>query len=666
MPPLPDVHPTLAERVRTSRSLGANADYVLHGGGNTSAKGTVKNILGEDVEVMWVKGSGWDLGTIEAPGLPALDLQQLRALRSAPSMTDEVMVREVRRCMLDPNGPTPSVETLLHAFLPHRFIDHSHADAILALSNRVNGRELCEDVFGGRLAYLHYVMPGFPLALAVADLVDNHPNVEGVLLHHHGLFTFAETADESLQLHEEFVGLAEALYAEEKQAVSQAQGKPTHPAKDVLPFLRGALNQETSFVFSLRDDPWILALLGQSNAKELLLTPPLTPDHTIRTKSLPCWLDISGEDPAKSVKDAVADYSNIYRQYFEAGCQSRGPRKELDSLPRLVLIPGLGMIGVGNTSKAAAIAADIGEHTLLTKAAAQGLGAYQGLDDLDLFDMEYWSLEQAKLGKGVAPELAGKVAVITGGGGAIGEGVARVLLDAGACIALLDLDETAVAATAKRLGKNTLAVTADVTSEESMNAAMEKVCRAFGGIDIVIPNAGIAHSASILKHHIKDWERLTAVNQTGAFLTLKTAGEILYRQKTGGSVVLISSKNVLAPGAEFSAYSASKAGAHQLAKVAALEWASENIAVNLVCPDAVFRDGENSSGLWDEIGPDRAASRGLSTGELETFYRDRSLLKQEVTAEDVGRAVLFFAARRTPTTGGVLNVDGGVASAFPR
>ncbi|MBO47202.1 MAG: bifunctional aldolase/short-chain dehydrogenase [Planctomycetes bacterium] len=660
-----EIHPTLTERVRTSRALGADADYVLHGGGNTSAKGTVTNLLGEEVEVMWVKGSGWDLGTIEAPGLPALDLKQLRALRKVDAMTDEVMVREVRRCMLDPSGPTPSVETLLHAFLPHRFIDHSHADAILAVSNRANGVELCQEVFGNRVAYLPYVMPGFPLALAVADLVDDNPDVEGVLLHQHGLFTFAETADESLQRHRELVGLAEARYADAKQNVLAGQATPRHQAQDVLPFLRGALNQETSFVFSLRNDAWILALLDQPNAKELFLTPPLTPDHTIRTKSLPCWLEIQ-DDVTNAATTAVTSYGKTYQQYFENGCENRGQRQELDSFPRLVLIPGLGMVGIGNSAKAAAIAADIGEHTLLTKAAASDLGTYQGLNDLDLFDMEYWSLEQAKLGKSKPAELAGKVAIITGGGGAIGEGVGRILLEAGACVALLDFDEEAAKAVAKRLGQGALVVKADVTSEESMDAAMEKVCHAFGGLDIIVPNAGVAHSAPLLEHELEDWERLTTVNQTGVFLTLKTAGKILRRQNQGGSVVVISSKNVLAPGAEFSAYSASKAGAHQLAKVAALEWAPNNVTVNLVCPDAVFRDGENSSGLWDEIGPDRAASRGLSPGELESFYRDRSLLKQEVTADDVGRAVLFFAARRTPTTGGVLNVDGGVASAFPR
>ncbi|MFT7517605.1 MAG: rhamnulose-1-phosphate aldolase/alcohol dehydrogenase [Myxococcota bacterium] len=652
-------HPTLSERVRTSRLLGSNSDFVLHGGGNTSAKGVVNDLFGEPLEVMWVKGSGWDLGSIEAPGLPALDLNALRKLRVVDSMSDEVMVREVRRCMLDPKGPSPSVETLLHAFLPHKFIDHSHADAILAISNRSNGEEICQELFGERVAYLPYIMPGFPLAKAVADVVDSNPNVEGVLLHKHGLFTFAEDADKSLEIHQQLVAMASELYQSAKETVLAEIASAKINAADILPRLRGLFNSDKNFVFELRNQPWILAALEDPLAKDLLLTPPLTPDHSIRTKPLPCWI---GDDPEQD----IANYAAAYHQYFLDGCQQRGPKTELDNLPRLLFIPGLGIVGVGNSHKAAGIAADIAEHTVLTKMAAKDLGPYQGLDNIDLFDMEYWSLEQAKLGTGTPPELAAKVAVITGGGGAIGEGVAAVLLKAGACVALLDFDLEAAQAVAERLGGAVCAIHCDVSCEDSTASAIEQVCAQFGGIDIVVPNAGVAHSAGILEHQLSDWQRLTDINQTGVFITLKACGEILTRQGSGGAVVLISSKNVLAPGAEFSAYSASKAGAHQLAKVAALEWAVHDISVNMVCPDAVFRAGENSSGLWDEIGPDRAQSRGLDTEQLEDFYRQRCLLKQEVTATAVGEAVLFFAARRTPTTGGVLNVDGGIAAAFPR
>ena len=659
--------PILAERVRTSRLLGADSTLVMHGGGNTSAKGEVVDLLGNTRQVIWVKGSGWDLASMEAPGLPALDLEQLRALRALDTLSDEGMVREVRRCLLDPQAPTPSVETLLHAFLPHRFIDHSHADAVLALSDRDCGEQLCKEVYGDRVAYLPFVMPGFPLAKAVAAAVEAQPNVEGVLLHKHGLFTFGDSGEESLALHFELVELAAARYAPAREEVLAAKAAPTLSAQDVLPVLRGEFAAFGNFVLETRASGWILAALQQDGVEELMQSAPLTPDHSLRTKNQPCWIP-SAEASAlpELAHAAIQSFTAEYHAYFERGCASRGARTELDPMPRVFYVPGYGLIGAGRTAKAAAIAADLAEHTLLTKVASCGLGAFEGLSELDLFDMEYWSLEQAKLGKALPKELEGQVAVITGAGGAIGEGVARVLLDAGAAVALLDINQELVDAAAARLGGATLAVVADVTCEQSMTAAMNAVCARFGGVDIVVPNAGLAHVASIDELQMKDWQRLIAVNQTGVLLTIQTATRVMRKQGMGGSIVLVSSKNVLAPGANFGAYSASKAGAHQLARVAALELAEEGIHVNMVCPDAVFRNGENPSGLWAEVGPDRAKSRGLSAEELESFYQERNLLKAPVTAEDVGQAVLFFAARRTPTTGTVMPVDGGVPGAFPR
>ena len=658
--------PVLAERVRTSRLLGSDPSLVLHGGGNTSAKGVVTDLLGREIEVIWVKGSGWDLATIEAPGLPALDLARLRELRSLSRMSDEEMVREVRRCLLDPMAPTPSVETLLHAFLPHRFIDHSHADAILALSNRTDGEAKCREVFGDRVAYLPFLMPGFPLAKAVADAVEAQPDVEGVLLHHHGMFSFGDTGEESLQRHLDLVDLARAAYAETQEATLAAKSTSTRQAAEVLPTIRGLLAElgdAGPFVLETRAHPWVLAALAKSDAPAVLLTPPLTPDHALRTKNLPCWLP--ADDP-KAIRKALTDYRTEYLAYFDRGQAMRGSRVALDPMPRVLLLPGYGLVGVGTSAKAAAIAADLAEHSVLTKTAGAGLGTYLGLDELDLFDMEYWSLEQAKLGKAKAPELGGQVAVITGGAGAIGEGIARVLLDAGAAVALLDRDLSAAQDAAERLGGAVCAIQADVTRRRWMDDAMEQVCARFGGIDILIPNAGVAHVAALEELRGEDWERVLAVNQTGVLYTLQAGAEILRQQGRGGAIVLVSSKNVLAPGASFGAYSASKAGAHQLAKVAAMELAADDITVNMVCPDAVFRHGDNPSGLWATVGPDRAQSRGLDPSELEEFYRQRNLLHTEVTADDVGRAVLFFAARRTPTTGASLPVDGGVAAAFPR
>jgi rhamnose utilization protein RhaD (predicted bifunctional aldolase and dehydrogenase)/NAD(P)-dependent dehydrogenase (short-subunit alcohol dehydrogenase family) len=655
-----DVPATLTALISASRALGSDDSLVLHGGGNTSAKGTIVDILGRTREVIWIKGSGWDLGTIEAGGFPACDLESLCALRALPDMSDEDMVREVRATMLDSNDPTPSIEALLHAFLPHRFILHSHADAIIAVSNREDGESICRDLYGDRVVHIPYIMPGFPLAKAVAEAVDANPNVIGALLHQHGLFTFADTAEEALSLHLELVGLAGDRYEERASIIAKDATPPRHQAGQVLPVLRGAVSQERPMVLDTRDDAWILAALDHPSAERLLCTPSLTPDHTIRTKPWPCWIDAS--DPTAGI-DA---YRRMYEAYVDAGVARRGERTRLDTAPRVLLVPGLGLVTAGINAKAAGIAADIAEHTIFTKMAARDVGPYRGLPDLDLFDMEYWPLEQAKLASFKPRELEGQVAVITGGGGAIGEGVARVLLEAGAAVALLDIDRAHVEATANRLDGPVAAIVADVTNETSMAEAMDMVCHAFGGIDIVVPNAGIAFSASIESQDADVFRQVVDVNLTGVFNTLQSAIRILRRQQMGGSVVIVSSKNVLAPGAEFGAYSASKAGAHQLGKVAAMEFADDDIVVNMVCPDAVFGCGDNPSGLWQQIGPDRAKAKGIEADGLETHYRERNMLKSLITAEDVGRAVRFFAARHTPTTGCLLTVDGGVPGGFPR
>lgn len=658
---LQGVPATLSERVQSSRALGSDPSFVLHGGGNTSAKGTVQDIHGHDVDVIWVKGSGWDLATIEAPGLPALDLNGLRALRTLDDMSDEDMVREVRRCMLDPTGPTPSIETLLHAFLPHRFIDHSHADAILAVSNRVEGEAICRELYGDRVIYLPWIMPGFPLAKAVADAYDAHPDAIGAVLHKHGLFTWGDTADEALNLHRELVGLAADHYGEQRATVLAGTARPTVAACDVLPALRGAMGSEPRLVMTVRDDPWILAALDHQDLASIMCTMPLTPDHSIRTKGLPMVLQ-----PGDDVEETLARYREDYATYYRDGCAAKGERIALDANPRVVLVPGLGLVTCGTTVKAAGVVGDIAEHTLLTKIASAHLGAYEALTPLELFDMEYWPLEQAKLAGKTPRELEGQVAVITGGGGAIGEGVAKVLKDAGAEIALLDIDTALVEAAAARLGDGVLGVTADVTNEASMAEAMEMICRRFGGLDILVPNAGIAHVASLDELDVDDLRRAIEVNQVGVFVTMQAGARIMKDQGLGGSIVLVSSKNVLAPGADFGAYSSSKAGGHQLGRIAALEYAADDIHVNMVTPDAIFACGDNPSGLWQEVGPSRAASKGLEPDALQEHYRQRNLLESPISAEDVGRAVLFFAARRTPTTGAVLPVDGGVAGAFPR
>lgn len=672
----------LALRVYTSRLIGADPALVLHGGGNVSVKAAATDLFGAPVETIHVKGSGWDLGAIEPAGLPALDLAGLRRLRALDALSDEEMVNQLRRHLFDAAAPNPSVETLLHAFLPHRFVDHSHADAILAVSNLEHGEQVVAELFGGRVVALPFVMPGFPLAKAVADAYEAHPEVEGVLLHQHGLFTFADDARESYERHIRLVDEAAAFVAAGRGprvvvpagfdfAAARAQ------AARLAPRLRRACARWMPSPPALRwlADEELAGLVAAPEAREAFVGPPLTPDHSLRTKNLPCWVEadlLAGdEDLGVQVERAVAAYADAYRAYFARGCASRGERKALDPAPRVLLVPGAGVFAAGPDAKTAAAVADLAAHTLRTKAAAHALGPYRGLDELDLFDMEYWPLEQAKLGRKRPPALAGRVAVVTGGGGAIGEGVGRVLAGAGATVALLDLDAARAEEAAARLRAAhgpfaAFGLPCDVTDADSVEAVLAEVLRRAGGLDVLVPNAGAAHVATLEQTDPAAFRRLVEVNQTGVFLTLRAGGRVLREQGLGGSVALISSKNVLAPGASFGAYSASKAGAHQLAKVAALELADAGVRVNMVCPDAVFRHGDNPSGLWAQVGPERARSKGMDPAELEAHYRERNLLRATVDAEDVGRAVLFLATEATRTTGCTVTVDGGIAQAFGR
>jgi rhamnulose-1-phosphate aldolase/alcohol dehydrogenase len=686
----------LALRVYTSRLIGGEPDLVLHGGGNTSVKSTVRDLVGEEVPAIFVKGSGWNLDTIEPAGLPGMRLAGLCRLRRVPHLTDEEMVNQQRTHLFRADAPTPSVEALLHAFLAPKFIDHSHADAVLALTNRPDGEAVVREVYGERVGIVSYVMPGFALAGHAADVADAHPGgapYDGLVLLKHGLFTWGETARASYELHIELVDLAERwLAAHKKRGLTlsvPARPDAAAAAARLAPLLRGALAHPTGdpdrphrrLIVEWQGDEEALAWAGTREMPELADSPPLTPDHVIRTKGRPLVLapltagaagaGDSTEAWREAVAAAVGAYARTYQSYVEAGIAARGPRTPLDPLPRVVLVPGIGVFTAGPGRSDARIAADLTRHTWRTKSRIWETGSYEGLPDLDLWDVEYWSLEQAKLGKGAEKPLARQVAVVTGAAGAIGSGIAAKLLEAGAHVALLDRDGEAAARLAEKLaarhGKAALeALPCDVTDEASVATAFAEICRRFGGVDLAVPNAGVALSGPLDRLTVDDWRRVQDVNSTGVFLTVREAARVMRAQGTGGNIVLVSSKNVAAPGAEFAAYSASKAAAAQLAKVAALELAKDGIRVNAVAPDAIFATGETPSGLWREVGPDRARSRGLAPEDLPEFYRQRSLLKVPLSAAHVGEAVVFFAANRTPTTGAVLPVDGGLPEAFPR
>jgi rhamnulose-1-phosphate aldolase/alcohol dehydrogenase len=674
----------VALRVYSSRLIGRDPDLVLHGGGNTSVKSRARDLYGAEIEVIHVKGSGWDLESIEPTGLPALRLEELRRLRALPALDDETMAAELRRALLAPaRAPNPSVETLLHAFLPHKFVDHSHADAILALTNQPDGRARIRALYGERVGYVPYVMAGFALAKLAAEIYEKAPEVEGLVLEKHGLFTFGDDARTSYERHVALVERAQAAIAEQVEGRRLLDARPVvariEPG-DVAPIVRGALAEPTGdpdrpwrrLVLEHRSSDEILHFAAADLAPELCAAPPITPDHVIRTKGR--WLYVRqpayGDETAlrAQLDAAVAAFRDEYRAYFARHAAHRTPApKPLDPTPRVVVLPGIGLFAAGETRRATRIAADIAEHTVATKIRAAMIGRYDGISEAELFEMEYWTLEQAKLGKRVPPPLEGQTVLVTGGAGAIGEGVARRALAAGANVALVDLDGERLEAVQQRLGSGDCEIVeADVTRENEMRRAFREAAAAFGGVDVVVANAGIAVTGALTDLDLAAFQRAVEVNLTGAFLTLREGLRALVRQGTGGNVVVVSTKNVFAPGARFGAYSASKAGAHQLGRVAALEGAEHGIRVNLLNADAVFGTAENPSGLWAKVGPERAAAHGVEASALPDFYRKRNLLRARVDADHVGNAVVFLATNQTPTTGAVIPIDGGLPDAFPR
>ena len=685
----PQSHPDLALRVYTSRLIGQEPSLVLHGGGNTSVKAEVTTLLGDQTAVLFIKGSGWDLATIEPQGFPALDLAYLLRLRALTSLSDEEMVNQFKTHMLDSTAPGPSIETLVHAFLPHRYIDHTHADAIVTLTNMAEPEQRLRSILGDRVAILPWIMPGFPLALALADCFAANPDIEAIILRNHGIFTFADEAEVAYNRMIHYVTLAEEYLLASQPPTTAPPAMTTGSslaAELILPLLRGALTIDPAvpgstppFLLHVRDNETVQRCLNRDDAKALYTTGVLTPDHVIRTKNYPLWLDLAGcdeEETARAISEAMATYEKRYRETFATQVAARGVQRTcLDSKPRVILIPGFGLVSAGVTEKTARMAADIGEHTLMAKALGAAVAPYQELDETHIFDMEYWSLEQAKLKKDSPLPLAGRSALVTGGGGAIACGIGRKLLAAGARVFLSDIDAQRLQRVCELLSREfdpalISGITMDVTDSASVAQGMQQIILECGGLDILVPNAGMAHVATLADLEESAFKKVLDVNLLGVFQVIKAAIPIFKRQARTGhipaQIIINSSKNVFAPGAAFGAYSASKAGAHQLGKIAALELAEIGARVNMINADGIFDDHGISSGLWDVVGPDRMRSRNLNPEGLKEYYRNRNLLKTEILADHVGNAVVFFASGLTPTTGATLPVDGGVAGAFPR
>ncbi|HET9235025.1 MAG TPA: bifunctional aldolase/short-chain dehydrogenase, partial [Candidatus Eisenbacteria bacterium] len=665
----------LALRVYTSRLIGQDPDLVLHGGGNTSLKGTYRTLLGDDVAAIWVKGSGSDLETVTPSGFPAIDLTHLRRLRGLESLSDQQMVNELRTHMFNAGAPNPSVETLLHAFLPHRFIDHTHADAALVLSHQPAdlASALMAEAFPG-WGVVPYVMPGFKLAKLAAEAYERDPDMPGLVLVNHGLFTFSDDARESYERMIEAVDRAEQVARKRaRQRTRVTVSAPSHEtvANTALTVRgglgrAGAMDPGRTMLLEHRDAPDLLEILARPDISALAQTGPLTPDHVLRTKPWPLvWKE--GEDLEAAIERYRAEYGRYFTEHVSRVAHSV---RKLEGSPRVVLVPGQGLFAWGRTKPEAVMAADIAEHTLRAQDLALTIQSYVPLPEEDLFDVEYWSLEQAKLGTKKDPVLVARIALVTGGTGAIGFAVARALLDAGASVVISDRSEELIQRAVIELDPEgtgrVIGLPAEVTDADSVAGLYRETCRQFGGLDILVHAAGIAHVSKLEDMDSTAFQEVVDVNLTGTLVVLREAAGVFRRQGLGGSVVLVSTKNVFAPGASFGAYSASKAGAHQLARIAAIEWAEMEVRVNMISVDAVFGDERRPSGLWQTVGQDRARAHGVSASELPEFYRRRNLLKAPVTGEQVGRAVVFFASKHTPTTGATLPVDGGLPDAAPR
>ena len=659
----------LAQRVYTSRLLGGDPRLVLHGGGNTSVKTVRPDLLGEPTEVLCVKGSGWDMAAIEPAGLPAVRLAPLRRLRTRAELSDEDMVRIQRANLLDPGAPNPSVETLLHAFLPHKFVDHTHATPVLSLADQPDAAERVADLYGPQVGIVPYIMPGFHLAKKAAEIFEADPAVSGLVLLKHGVFSFGDNAREAYERMIALVTLAEERLQRGRKRVFVPAALPATvaDAAAVAPILRGACaiaepeypGLYKRFILDFRGGKAIRNFVDGADLERYGRAGVATPDHTIRNKNYP--LIVPAPEPgrldafATAARAAVESFAADYRAYFARNnARSAVKKRELDPVPRVILVPGLGLFGLGRSAKDAAITADLAESWVATVTDAEAVGTFESLSEAELFDIEYWSLEQAKLGKEPEKPLAGQVALVTGGAGTIGLAIARRLRREGAEVAILDADAAGAEKGAAGLGG--FALGCDVTDRAAVGAAFDRVAAHFGGVDIVVSNAGAAWQGRIVEVEEETLRDSFELNFFAHQWVAQNAVRIMLAQQTGGVLLFNVSRQAVSQGPNAGPYGLPKAATLFLMKQYALEYGKAGIRAN-----AVNADGVRSGIMTPEFIKSRAAAYGVS----EAAYMARNLLGREVTAEDVAEAFLDLALARS-TTGSFLTVDGGNIAAAPR
>jgi rhamnose utilization protein RhaD (predicted bifunctional aldolase and dehydrogenase)/NAD(P)-dependent dehydrogenase (short-subunit alcohol dehydrogenase family) len=668
----------LALRTYTARLIGGDPSLVVHGGGNTSVKSRVTTVRGDAVDVLHVKGSGWDLATIEPQGHPAVRLEPLRKLRDLDAMSDEAMVNELRANLLDASAPNPSVETLLHALLPARFVDHTHADSILALCDQPDGKRIFASLFGRGLVWIPYVMPGFALAkrcAAAFEEVAARDEPTAMVLEKHGLFTWGDTARESYERTIDAVTRAEG-YVVEKRGTSVGPRTMFKRAEvsevDVVPALRGVAAKlagdppERGPIVRMRSNENILSFLERRGVAEIVASGCATPDHVLRTKPtallMPKATELVGGRLGPHIEAAMSDYARKYDAYFEKQSHAKGvTRNKLDPWPRIVLFPGFGACSIGKTAREADVALDVYEHTIDVMSAATDVGTYTPVSRADLFDVEYWSLEQAKLKAGQDPPLSKCIALVTGAASGIGLATAERLVAAGAHVAMVDRDFDSLVAAVEAAGKGrkerVLLVVADVRAGDEVKAAFARTVSAWGGVDVVVSNAGNAPEGRLETAAGEGALRESLeLNLLAHAAVARHAVDVMNAQGRGGCLLFNASKSAFNPGPGFGPYAVAKSALVALMRQYAIDLGASGIRSNAVNADRI-RTQIFTGGVVES----RAKARGLSVDE----YFKANLLAREVSAQDVADAFVYLATARA-TTGCVLTVDGGNAAAFPR
>lgn len=668
--------------VYRSNIIGADRSIANWGGGNTSVKTVEKDFRGNEVDVLWVKGSGSDLATMGPENFTCLNMKYILPLLEKEDMTDDEMVSYLSHCMLNPKHPRSSIETLLHAFLPFKHVDHTHPDAIISIACADNGKQVAEEIFGDRLVWVPYFRPGFKLSKMISEGVRQNPNAELVIMEKHGLVTWGNTSQECYEQTLSVINEAEE-YIEERAIGKKIFGGMKYKTLDksareeiltkILPIVRGVISEKNRMIVTYDDSEEVINFVNSYEAKELSLVGAACPDHLVHTKRVPLFIewDVDNKNVEaliEKIKEGINEYKEEYQKYFE---RNRSNNEQIiEGVPRVILIPGIGMINSGKSWNAADISRQLYHRAISVMRGATVLGNFVSLNEKESFDIEYWPLELYKLS--LAPpesEFSRQIAFITGAAGGIGSATSYRLAAEGAHLVLADINYQGAKEVAeeinKKYGKNrAIAVHLDVTKEEDVKQAIKESILFYGGLDIVVNNAGLASSSPIEDTTLEQWNMNIDVLLTGYFLVARETFKVLKSQSIGGSMIFVGSKNSIYSGKNVAAYSTAKAGEVHLARTIAVDGGEYGIRVNVVLPDAIIRGSKIWDSNWKK---ERANSYGIDIEELEEHYRKRTLLNVNVFPEDVAESIAFLASKKSAkTTGCMITIDGGVASAFTR